>query len=43
MKEGSIYSPNGLKDDVKAITDGYGAGGFVDVDLLPQGSPAVPE
>ncbi len=42
MKEGSVYSPNGLKDDVKAITDGYGAGGFVDVDILPQGAPAGP-
>ena len=40
MKEGSIYSPKGLKDDVKAIADGYGAGGFVDVDILPQGTSA---
>ena len=42
MKEGSIYTPKGLKDDTKAITDGYGAGGFVDVDILPQGTPAGP-
>ncbi|MDQ3197774.1 MAG: outer membrane protein assembly factor BamA [Verrucomicrobiota bacterium] len=42
MKEGSIYTPKGLKDDAKAITDGYGAGGFVDVDLVPQGTPAGP-
>jgi outer membrane protein insertion porin family len=42
MKEGSIYSPKGLKDDVKAIVDGYGAGGFVDVDLIPQGTPNAP-
>ncbi|MEO8440198.1 MAG: outer membrane protein assembly factor BamA [Spartobacteria bacterium] len=40
MKEGSIYTPKGLKDDLKAITDGYGAGGFVDLDILPQGTPA---
>jgi outer membrane protein insertion porin family len=40
MKEGSIYTPKGLKDDVKAISDGYGAGGFVDLDLQPQGTPA---
>ncbi|MBA3543514.1 MAG: outer membrane protein assembly factor BamA, partial [Chthoniobacterales bacterium] len=40
MKEGSIYTPKGLKDDSKAIADGYGAGGFVDVDILPQGTPA---
>ena len=42
MKEGSIYTPKGLKDDTKAITDGYGAGGFVDVDIHPQGTPAGP-
>ena len=42
MKEGSIYSPKGLKDDAKAIVDGYGAGGFVDVDILPQGTTAGP-
>ena len=40
MKEGSIYAPKALKDDTKAIADGYGAGGFVDVDILPQGTPA---
>jgi outer membrane protein insertion porin family len=42
MKEGSVYTPKGLKDDVKAIADGYGAGGFVDVDILPQGTSAGP-
>ena len=42
MREGSIYTPKGLKDDAKAITDGYGAGGFVDVDILPQGTPSGP-
>ena len=42
MRPGSIYTPKGLKDDVKALTDGYGAGGFVDVDILPQGTPAGP-
>src|SRR5450432_1395012 len=40
MKEGAIYTPKGLKDDTKAIYDGYGAGGYVDVDILPQGIPA---
>lgn len=40
MKEGSIYTPQGLKDDVKAMVDGYGAGGFVDVDIMPQGTPS---
>ncbi|CAN5352706.1 outer membrane protein assembly factor BamA [soil metagenome] len=40
MKEGSIYTPKGLKDDIKAIIDGYGAGGFVDLDIQPQGTAA---
>lgn len=40
MKEGSLYTPQGLKDDTKAIVDGYGAGGYVDVDIQPQGTPA---
>lgn len=42
MKEGSIYTPKGLKEDMKALTDGYGAGGFVDADIRPQGLPAGP-
>ena len=42
MRPGSIYTPKGLKDDTKAIYDGYGAGGFVDVDILPQGTSAGP-
>ncbi len=42
MKSGSIYTPKGLKDDTKAIADGYGAGGYVDVDILPQGTPGGP-
>ena len=42
MKEGSIYSPKALHDDAKAVTDAYGAGGYVDVQLLPQGIPAGP-
>ncbi len=42
MKEGSVYTPKGLKEDMKAITDGYGAGGFVDADIRPQGLPAGP-
>ncbi|MEO7166952.1 MAG: outer membrane protein assembly factor BamA, partial [Chthoniobacterales bacterium] len=41
-KEGSVYTPKGLKEDLKAMTDGYGAGGFVDVDIRPQGLPAAP-
>ncbi len=42
MKEGSIYSPEALAADTKSITDGYGAGGFVDVDINPQGTAAGP-
>lgn len=42
MKEGSIYSPKGLEDDVKSMNDGYGAGGFVDVEIQPEGTPAGP-
>jgi outer membrane protein insertion porin family len=42
MKEGSVYSPKALHDDAKAVTDAYGAGGYVDVQLLPQGIPAGP-
>ena len=40
MKEGSIYTPEALAKDTKSITDGYGAGGFVDVDVHPEGTPA---
>ncbi len=39
MKEGAIYSPEGLTADVKTMNDGYGAGGYVDVDVQPQGTP----
>lgn len=39
MKEGAVYSPDGLTKDTKAIVDGYGAGGYVDVDVQPEGTP----
>ncbi|HEY2714326.1 MAG TPA: outer membrane protein assembly factor BamA [Chthoniobacterales bacterium] len=42
MKEGSLYTPKGLKDDTKAIIDGYGAGGYVDVDIQPQATAGAP-
>ena len=42
MKEGAVYSPKGLKDDAKALADGYGGGGYVDLDLRPQSTPAGP-
>ena len=42
MKEGAIYSPKGLKDDVKTIQDYYGSRGYVDAHVSPEGSPAGP-
>ena len=40
MKEGAIYSPKGLKDDVKTIQDYYGSRGYVDAKVQPEGNPA---
>jgi outer membrane protein insertion porin family len=42
MKEGSVYSPKQLHDDAKALADNYGAGGYVDLIVQPQGTPAGP-
>src|SRR5689334_17287681 len=42
MKEGSIYSPKQLHDDAKAVADGYGSGGYVDLVVVPQGTPSGP-
>ena len=42
MKEGSVYSPKQLHDDAKAIADAYGSGGYVDLVVVPQGTPAGP-
>ena len=42
MKEGSVYSPQQLHNDAKAIADGYGSGGYVDLVILPQGTPSGP-
>src|SRR5204862_1955655 len=42
MKEGSVYSPKQLHEDAKSIADGYGSGGYVDLVILPQGTPAGP-
>src|SRR5437870_941863 len=39
-KEGAVYSPKQLHDDAKAIADAYGRGGYVDLVILPQGTPA---
>jgi outer membrane protein insertion porin family len=40
MKEGSIYSPKQLRDDAKAVADAYGSGGYVDLVITPEGTPA---
>jgi outer membrane protein insertion porin family len=42
MKEGSVYSPKQIREDSKALADGYGTGGYVDLQVLPQGVPAGP-
>ena len=40
MKEGSVYSPKQLRDDAKAVADAYGSGGYVDLVITPEGTPA---
>ena len=42
MKEGTVYSPKNLHDDAKALADAYGSGGYVDLIVQPQGTPAGP-
>src|SRR5438270_9093190 len=42
MKEGSVYSPKQLHDDAKAVADAYGSGGYVDVVITPESTPAGP-
>jgi outer membrane protein insertion porin family len=42
MKEGSVYSPKALREDAKTLADGYGSGGYVDLDITPQAFPAGP-
>ena len=40
MKEGGVYSPKQIREDSKKISDGYGTGGYVDLQVMPQGVPA---
>jgi len=40
MKEGSVYSPKQIREDSKKIADAYGSGGYVDLQVTPQGTPA---
>src|SRR6059036_3200732 len=42
MKEGSVYSPKQLHDDAKAVADAYGSGGYVDLVITPENTPAGP-
>jgi outer membrane protein insertion porin family len=35
MKEGDVFSPRGLQDDVKAIQDVYGRDGYIDTEVIP--------
>jgi outer membrane protein insertion porin family len=42
MKENAIYSPKGLKDDVKTIQDYYGSRGYVDAHVTPEATPSGP-
>ena len=40
LKEGSVYSPKQIREDSKKIADAYGSGGYVDLQVMPQGVPA---
>jgi outer membrane protein insertion porin family len=40
MKEGSVYSPKQLHDDAKAVADAYGSGGYIDLVVTPESTPA---
>src|ERR1700758_1974906 len=42
MKEGSVYSPKQLRDDAKAVAYTYGSGGYVDLEITPEGTPSGP-
>ncbi len=42
MKENGLYTPKGLKDDVKVFTDYYGARGYVDVQIKTDAVPGGP-
>ncbi len=40
VKEGAVYSPKAIKEDAKAIADAYGAGGYVEAEVVPESSSA---
>jgi outer membrane protein insertion porin family len=39
LKEGGVYSPKQIREDSKTIADAYGSGGYVDLQVVPQGVP----
>ncbi|HEV7404814.1 MAG TPA: outer membrane protein assembly factor BamA [Chthoniobacteraceae bacterium] len=43
LKEGAIYSPTGLRADIKAIQDLYGSHGYVDFQASANTSPGGPQ
>ncbi len=42
LKEGGVYSPKTVREDAKKIADAYGAGGYVDLVIVPRGTPTGP-
>lgn len=40
MKTGGIYSPKQIREDSKKVADAYGTGGYVDLQVTPEGVPA---
>ncbi|MDD5350304.1 MAG: outer membrane protein assembly factor BamA [Chthoniobacteraceae bacterium] len=40
LKEGSVYSPEGIQKDVKKIQDIYGARGYIDTQVVPVSTSA---
>ena len=42
LKEGGVYSPKTVREDAKKVADDYGAGGYVDLSITPQGTPTGP-
>ena len=42
MQENFLYTPKGLKDDLKVVNDFYGARGYVDARINPVATPAGP-
>jgi outer membrane protein insertion porin family len=42
MKEGSLFTPKGMSDDLKVLRDFYGARGYVDMVAMPEVLPSGP-